>query len=720
VQAISRSQVIQSMHLSDVDESALRAALAGAAASFRTRDVSANPRVVERHGVLAESWAYHAVIGRYLATHQARLGIRLVAPGTGRAGALWEKVPAGALWQEALAGESPREDALAGGQAHVEAAAPGVRQEISAVRAGHFASLAYMASDEFSAIKTILDAVPQLGGVYFRPTDRGVIMVDLHADSLKPRVGIGSDALLRSGTSAEAVRNSLPTRLAHLLAVRARQQLPSRENQLEARLIREAQANHLRLPGFPDAVRFVHSQWRLHAPGQRTQSYTDLIAVDIASRRLVIIELKAFPSTLAAAQVRAYASYFELHAQELLPFFGQLARVMGKLYDCPELLEVDVAGDVEAMTAWMVDDALLVERILLDAQAQPVRPEPPVPPAADWTSDSAINLGPQFPLDPPFRARMRLHQSWWRATRLCVPSGSGPRSNSTSLYGNMLPHEAAVQGKNFLSDQIFQIARARLAERRGAVEPYRLLHNLLSSQPMCFNLFGPPAANPELATRLFRRLWPDEVARVTAIRFEYAPAPASEYLNDRTAFDVFVEYVKPDGHPAFVGVEAKLSEPFSPTVYDSERYRQVTRTGGVWKESAESKLADTRWNQLWRDHLLVHATQHHPSANGYAGRLLVVHHPLDQDAKDAIRQYRDLLIDTDRTLMVMTLDQLLSAWRQGALAVDEQRWLEAFEERYLAVHLSEGAWRRPRPGIPGRNRANSGLVTTPADPDLLA
>ncbi len=52
----------------------------------------------------------------------------------------------------------------------------------------------------------------------------------------------------------------------------------------------------------------------------------------------------------------------------------------------------------------------------------------------------------------------------------------------------MLTGESANAGLNFLTPGIFALAKRRIEEGRGVVEPFRLLRNMLSSQPMCFNL----------------------------------------------------------------------------------------------------------------------------------------------------------------------------------------------------------------------------------------
>jgi hypothetical protein len=109
---------------------------------------------------------------------------------------------------------------------------------------------------------------------------------------------------------------------------------------------------------------------------------------------------------------------------------------------------------------------------------------------------------------------MRFHQSWYRARVLRVPCGTGPHPTSSSRYGNMLRREDGDRGLNVLSPQIFSAADRRVSDSRGTVEPFRLLCNMLSSQPLCFNAFAPLADDLDLATTVFRALLPrDEIER---------------------------------------------------------------------------------------------------------------------------------------------------------------------------------------------------------------
>lgn len=303
--------------------------------------------------------------------------------------------------------------------------------------------------------------------------------------------------------------------------------------------------------------------------------------------------------------------------------------------------------------------------------------------------DGRRGIGPQSKGDDVFRRRMRLHQSWYRDQVLKVPYGTGHTKSRTSLYGNMLTKESAEAGLNFLTPRIFEVAKGRLDEQRtregsGVVDDFRLFRNMLTSQTMCFNLFGELASDHQLATRLAQALWGDRIASVLDLRIEWAPQPAREYLNDRTAFDAFLEYKTVAGGVGFVGVETKLTEPFSEKDYDRLEYRRWMKQPCPWKENASSEVAAKVHNQLWRDHLLAWSLLRHPNSKYAEGRLAVVYHPEDKRCKRTIHQYRGLLNDADATFCDFDLAEIVSAWESLA-----GEWLSKFHQRYLALEDSE-------------------------------
>jgi hypothetical protein len=317
--------------------------------------------------------------------------------------------------------------------------------------------------------------------------------------------------------------------------------------------------------------------------------------------------------------------------------------------------------------------------------------------ASDGVSseDSGADLGPQYRGDSLFAARMRRHQSWYRAAIMKVPYGTGPTPASKSRYGNMLTRLDADGGLNFLTPEIAQMARERVAQGGGTVESFRLFRNMLSSQPMCFNLFGLFINNRQLACRLLAPLVPEKMAEVTRVAIEWAPEPRNAYLDDRTAFDAFIEYRDVDRRLYALGIETKLSEPFSQKEYDGERYRRWMRVqDSPWRPEADSTVHAIKHNQLWRDHLLVVALSHQEKSPYTKTRLMLVRHPEDRECANVLAGYGKLLRDKDDSLIDMPLDSLIDTWRSVIGEGPEREWIQAFRVRYLELESSASmrAW----------------------------
>jgi len=156
--------------------------------------------------------------------------------------------------------------------------------------------------------------------------------------------------------------------------------------------------------------------------------------------------------------------------------------------------------------------------------------------------------------DTDFSAYARLLQSKWRHKQ-GFPKGK---------LGNFLDIEYAKATKaNFLTDNIRQLVTQEIANAKktgGLISEPRIWDNLLSSQPLCFNLFGELHFDLNLATKYFQKLFPNRLDMVTAVKFEYSPGRGDKkYLGDHSAFDVFVEYAK-GNKKGFIGIEVKYAE----------------------------------------------------------------------------------------------------------------------------------------------------------------
>ena len=129
------------------------------------------------------------------------------------------------------------------------------------------------------------------------------------------------------------------------------------------------------------------------------------------------------------------------------------------------------------------------------------------------------------PTDTRFRAVARLRQSLWREQH-GYPCGRYVDANGRPRrLGSRVSYRVGLTGVNLVDPALIPLVHHEIAYREvGAViHVERLWTNLVTSQALTFNLFGPLKQNPRLATAVMRRLVPDLVHDVTEIRFEHSP-----------------------------------------------------------------------------------------------------------------------------------------------------------------------------------------------------
>ena len=277
---------------------------------------------------------------------------------------------------------------------------------------------------------------------------------------------------------------------------------------------------------------------------------------------------------------------------------------------------------------------------------------------------------------------------------------STPRAEPAAgdtLYGNMLRPEDGLRGWNFLTEAIHMAAEQRIGEAAGVVEKQRLRNNLLSSQPLCFNVFAPLAADLALATDLLRTL-PGVPSDIQALQvlFEHAP-PKPAHLDDNSAFDAFIVYQRPGGIRGFLGIETKLTEPFSQQTYPfGARYRRwQAQPTWWWRAGAELWFREKLYNQLWRNHLLAFSMLHQPESAFSEGYCVVLYPEGDAACTQAIEAYRTHLEPNGSAmLLVLCLADVAEWWLQVATRRADLARLKALRLRYVDLEASQPARQR--------------------------
>ena len=273
--------------------------------------------------------------------------------------------------------------------------------------------------------------------------------------------------------------------------------------------------------------------------------------------------------------------------------------------------------------------------------------------------------------DTAWRAQYRRLQSWYRETVLRTPPGTDDRGITRA---NMLPADAVARnpGLNFLDEGIAAYARKRRPSDG------RLRRNMLSSMPLCFNLFGALRRHPTAAARGLGSVLDLDIKEILEIEVEWAPDP-NAHLGDLTAFDAFVRYRTGGGRRAFLGVETKYTESFSRKRYTSERYDALARDpASGFKPGAERRLAAPATNQLWRNALLAHSLRSTDEFD--EGRVVVLSCRGDAGAERAITGLSAELRDPPALLRSATYEELVAAFDSEP---ELSSWAADFRRRYL-------------------------------------
>lgn len=275
--------------------------------------------------------------------------------------------------------------------------------------------------------------------------------------------------------------------------------------------------------------------------------------------------------------------------------------------------------------------------------------------------------------DNAWQARLRRHKAWWRQERLRL--AAGPMRPQGRLVASMLPADVDFEPNLMTPEAVDAAHRAieslKAEKRPGFIQEFRLKHNLLSSQPMCFNLFGHLSATPDALLPWVRTISPHAVS-VTDVLLEWAPPTKLS----GSAFDAFVTYDLPDGGVGFVGIECKYAEDLAKAQPRpaASKYHEAT-AAGPWLPDAAAGLDKPKLRQFWYNQLLA---QRVLASGDYAeGFGVVVAAGADDPARDVTADVAAQLEDRD-SLRFSSIEDVLNT------ITDHDSWRADFRERYLA------------------------------------
>lgn len=300
----------------------------------------------------------------------------------------------------------------------------------------------------------------------------------------------------------------------------------------------------------------------------------------------------------------------------------------------------------------------------------------------------SVDKVPGDPETTAFKRRARLQQALWRESRNLKigtqPMRPKPGQPSRPLGSRIELNAAQESGANFLNEHALRAVRDRVAnpQPHQTLDVDRLYCDLLSSMPMCFNLFGVLQGDLELANRALHTWWPDVPGRVRAVLFEWSPGRRmpGQYLENRSAFDVAFELDVDDGGRGVLGIETKYHENCkrekAPNDDRSRRYAEVTAKSGLLSPEAMKMIVGTDLQQIWLDHLLALSMLLNQQEFWTWAGFALVHPVRNPSYARATERYRSLLLEP-ASVRVSTLESLLAA------KVLPEEVASAFSERYL-------------------------------------
>ena len=311
-------------------------------------------------------------------------------------------------------------------------------------------------------------------------------------------------------------------------------------------------------------------------------------------------------------------------------------------------------------------------------------------------------LGEEYKGDSMFVAECRRLQSIYRYEIGEEIRPYTDRYGNVHYYGNYISNgENPKDGcwKNFLTEHAFNYAKDRVEHKKKyeTIEGDRLFNNLLSSQPMAFNLFCPlrqmREESPETATKVIKAALPGyPIHIVTEVELEFIPENHMELTGDKSAMDAIIRFEDEHGKKGFIAVETKYSENLGTNVaYNKDKDgKKIPRAKSIeavkelqcFKLDVEKSImgGNTPLTQIYRNFLLSEMYGLDKGLQSYSIILAPEKHPsTDDEFKSLHNELRDEYKDKIKNIYLEEfVNNIVSVCPEAYKSV-----FERFYDRYL-------------------------------------
>ncbi len=304
--------------------------------------------------------------------------------------------------------------------------------------------------------------------------------------------------------------------------------------------------------------------------------------------------------------------------------------------------------------------------------------------------------GEKYSGDSKFVADCRLLQSMYRVKVNEAIRPYKGRDGKTHYYGNYIS-DGEKSGNNFLTNYAFRYAKDRVTNRKEyeTIESDRLFNNLLSSQPMAFNLFCPLREmlekSPETATAAIKAALPMyPIHIVTDVDLEFIPKDYANLSGDKSAMDAIIRFVNESGQEGFIAIETKYSENLGtnvalekgtnkPRIKSLETVRQLK----CFKPDIEDRITEgqLKLTQIYRNFLLSESYGSKYGLDSYSIILAPADHPSTRKEVDSLR--KELRKEYKHKIDSISLEDFVGKILKNC-PEEYKDVFERFRDRYLA------------------------------------
>ena len=301
-----------------------------------------------------------------------------------------------------------------------------------------------------------------------------------------------------------------------------------------------------------------------------------------------------------------------------------------------------------------------------------------------------MEIGPQAKSDNQFTKKYRKLQSEYRANTLKIPFGFGPNYNSETQYGNMLINGEET-GDNFISESAFLFAKQKALDKQInkdlTLDEFRLFNNMLSSMPMCFNLFSDLRklllTNQKEVTlavkEMFKELsWID---KVTYIDVEFIPIPTSDYTDDKSAFDAMILVEDENGKKGLISIETKYTDLLgSNTSSKASLKNEIINDYKIFDSQLINELEEKGYQQIHRNYLLTYMFAKKNKFKHFSN--VIISPKEDSLSVKEIENLHSHLLQKKDTIMKIPLEDIID---RGSYSTNKiiSSAMNKFKQRYL-------------------------------------